>query len=160
MIIVSWLCGLTGLILSKPFGNLILTLLAILIITSTILILFSTKLKKVNRELLERNKQISDINAELQRSNEELAVQKELVTKKHFESDKFYEMLVQSANDGISFYDRDWNLKYANTAFYTMIGYEKESYNSLNPVDLIHPDDLDYQLKKAQACLLYTSPSP
>src|SRR5674536_25492 len=102
MIIVSWLCGLTGLILSKPFGHLILTLLAILIITSAILILFSTKLKKVNRELLERNKQILDINAELQRSNEELAVKKELVTKKHFESDKFYEMLVQSANDGIS----------------------------------------------------------
>jgi len=151
MIIVSWLCGLTGLILSKPFGHLILTLLAILIITSAILILFSTKLKKVNRELLERNKQILDINAELQRSKEELAVQKELVTKKHFESDKFYEMLVQSANDGISFYDRDWNLKYANTAFYTMIGYEKESYNSLNQVDLIHPDDQDYQLKKAQA---------
>ncbi|HEX7493790.1 MAG TPA: hypothetical protein VF346_06190, partial [Bacteroidales bacterium] len=120
MIIISWFCGLAGLILSKPFGHLILTLLAILIITSTILILFSNKLKKVNRELLERNKQISDINSELQRSNEELAIQKELVTNKHFESDKFYEMLVQSANDGISFYDRDWNLKYANTAFYSM----------------------------------------
>jgi PAS domain S-box-containing protein len=142
---------LAGLILSKPFGHLILTLLAILIITSAILILFSNKLKKVNRELLERNKQISDINAELQRSNEELAIQKELVTNKHFESDKFYEMLVQSANDGISFYDRDWNLKYANTAFYSMIGYEKDTYNSLNQIDLIHPDDQEYQLKKEQA---------
>ena len=151
MIIISWFCGLAGLILSKPFGHLILTLLAILIITSAILILFSTKLKKVNRELLERNKQISDINAELQRSNEELAIQKELVTNKHFESDKFYEMLVQSANDGISFYDRDWKLKYANTAFYSMIGYEKDSYNSLNHIDLIHPDDQEYQLKKEQA---------
>ena len=151
MIIISWFCGLAGLILSKPFGHLILTLLAILIITSAILILFSTKLKKVNRELLERNKQISDINAELQRSNEELAIQKDLVTNRHFESDKFYEMLVQSANDGISFYDRDWNLKYANTAFYSMIGYEKDSYNSLNHIDLIHPDDQEYQLKKEQA---------
>jgi PAS domain S-box-containing protein len=151
MIVISWLCGLAGLILSKPLGHLILTLLAILIITSTLLILFSAKLKKVNRELLERNKQISDINAELHKSNEELAVQKELVTKKHFESDKFYEMMVQSANDGISFYDRDWNLKYANTAFYSMIGYEKETYNSLNQIDLIHPEDQDYQSKKEQA---------
>jgi PAS domain S-box-containing protein len=151
MIVISWLCGLAGLILSKPLGHLILTLLAILIITSTILILFSVKLKKVNRELLDRNKQISDINAELHKSNEELAVQKELVTKKHFESDKFYEMMVQSANDGISFYDRDWNLKYANTAFYSMIGYEKETYNSLNQIDLIHPEDQDYQSKKEQA---------
>jgi PAS domain S-box-containing protein len=142
---------MAGLILSRPFGHLILTLLAILIITSAILILFSAKLKKVNRALLERNKQFSDINAELQRSNEELAIQKEIVAKKHFESDKFYEMLVQSANDGISFYDRDWNLKYANAAFYSMIGYEKDSYNSLNQIDLIHPDDREYQLKKEQA---------
>ena len=63
-------------------------------------------------------KEISDINADLKISNEELAIQKELITKKHFESDKFYEMLVQSANDGISFYDRDWNLRYCNSAFY------------------------------------------
>ena len=76
-----------------------------------IIIYFSIKLKKVNQELVERNKQISDLNADLRNSNEELAVQKELITKKHFESDKFYEMLVQSANDGISFYDRDWNLQ-------------------------------------------------
>jgi PAS domain S-box-containing protein len=151
MIIISWLYTMAGLILSRPFGHLILTLLAILIITSAILILFSAKLKKVNRALLERNKQFSDINAELQRSNEELAIQKEIVAKKHFESDKFYEMLVQSANDGISFYDRDWNLKYANAAFYSMIGYEKDSYNSLNQIDLIHPDDREYQLKKEQA---------
>jgi hypothetical protein len=40
-------------------------------------------------------------------SFEELAIQKEQITKKHFEADKFYEMLVQSANDGISFYDRE-----------------------------------------------------
>ena len=101
--------------------------------------------------MLERNRQISDINSELHKSNKELAIHKELATKKDFESDRFYEMLVQSANDGISFYDREWRLKYANTAFYSMIGYEKDSYNALNQIDLIHPDDQDYQLKKEQA---------
>jgi PAS domain S-box-containing protein len=60
-------------------------------------------------------------------------------------------MLVQAANDGISFYDRDWKLRYANSAFYTMIGYDKESYNSLNQVELIHPDDIDYSLRREQA---------
>jgi PAS domain S-box-containing protein len=119
----------------------------------TVIIFFSQKLKRVNRELQERNKQIVDVNIDLQRTNSELAIQKELITKEHYESDKFFRMLVQSANDGISFYDRDWNLKYANSAFYSIIGLDKDSYNSLNPQDLIHPDDQDYQLKSAQALM-------
>jgi len=138
-------------ILSKPFGHLILILLALIVVIIAIIIFFSTELKKVNQELLESKRKISDINTELLKSNKELAIQKELVQKRDFESDRFYEMLVQSANDGISFYDRDWKLKYANTAFYSMIGYEKDSYNALNQIDLIHPDDQDYQLKKEQA---------
>ena len=103
MIIRGWIGALTGMILSEPLSHLILTLLALLVVVCAIIIFFTIKLKKVNEELVERNKLISDINAELQNSNKELAIQKEMITKKHFESDKFYEMLVQSANDGISF---------------------------------------------------------
>jgi len=150
MISNSWVCGL-GVILSQPLSHLILTVLAMLVVICAIIVFFSVQLKRVNGELLKRNKQISDINTDLQKSNQELAIQKELITKKHFESDKFYEMLVQSANDCISFYDRDWNLKYANSAFYTMIGYDRDSYNSLNPPDLIHPEDHDYQLRREQS---------
>jgi PAS domain S-box-containing protein len=150
MISNSWVCGL-GVILSQPLSHLILTVLAMLVVICAIIVFFSVQLKRVNGELLERNKQISDINTDLQKSNQELAIQKELITKKHFESDKFYEMLVQSANDSISFYDRDWNLKFTNSAFYTMIGYDRDSYNSLNPPDLIHPEDQDYQLRKEQS---------
>jgi PAS domain S-box-containing protein len=150
MITNGWVCGL-GVILSQPLSHLILTLLALLVVICAIVIFFSVQLKEVNRELVERNKQISDINTDLQKSNEELAIQKELITKKHFESDKFYEMLVQSANDGISFYDRDWKLRFTNSAFYSMIGYDRDSYNSLNPPDLIHPDDQDYQIRREQS---------
>ena len=128
-----------------------MTLLALLVVICVIIIYFSIRLKKVNSELIDRNNQISEINASLQNSNNELSFQKELITKKHFDSDKFYEMLVQSANDGISFYDREWNLRYTNSAFYTMIGYDRDSYNSLNPINLIHPEDKDYQLRREQA---------
>ena len=151
MISRVWGCGLAGVIFSQPFSHLILSILAALIVLCIIVIFFTVKLKRVNRELLERNMQISDINTDLLKSNKELAFQKELITKKHFESDKFYEMLVQSANDGISFYDRDWNLRYTNSAFYSMIGYDRDSYNSLNPQDLIHPEDKDYQQRREQA---------
>jgi len=151
MIIKEWSCLLAGIILSQPASHLILTLLALLIVICIIIIFFSLQLKKVNQELIDRNNQITTINTDLQKSNEELAIQKELTTKKHFESDKFYEMLVQAANDAISFYDRSWNLKFTNSAFYSMIGYNKESFNNLNLLDLIHPDDQDYQLKREQS---------
>jgi PAS domain S-box-containing protein len=151
MLTRGWIWLLEGLILSQQLSHFILTLLAMLLAVCAIIIYFSLKLKKINQELIERNKQISDINADLQKSNSELAIQKELITKKHFESDKFYEMLVQSANDSISFYDRDWKLRFTNSAFYSMLGYDRDSYNSINPPDLIHPEDQDYQLKREQS---------
>jgi PAS domain S-box-containing protein len=151
MIIREWSWVLAGVILSQPASHLVLTFVAVLTAICIIIIFFSVKLKRVNEELLARNKQISDINTDLKKSNEALAFQKELITKQHFESDKFYEMLVQAANDGISFYDREWNLRYTNSAFYSMIGYDRESYNKLNPPDLIHPEDQDYNVKREQA---------
>ncbi len=151
MISRGWIWVLEGVILSQPLSHLILALLALLVVVCTLIIFFSVKLRRVNLELVERNKQISNINSDLQKSNNELAIQKELIAKKHFESDKFYEMLVQSANDGISFYDRDWKLRYTNSAFYSMIGYDRDSYNTLNPPELVHPDDQDYQIRREQA---------
>ncbi|TAL62145.1 MAG: PAS domain-containing protein, partial [Bacteroidetes bacterium] len=107
---------------ATPLFHFILTLMGLLIIICTIVIFFSIKLKRVNRELQEKNKEILKINLDLQRTNVEMEDQKEIFTKNHYESEKFYRILVQSANDGIAFYDRDWNLKYANPAFYSMIG--------------------------------------
>lgn len=140
-------------VLSTSFIHFILTLLGALIVICTVIIFFSIKLKRVNRELHGRNSQILDINTHLQRTNSELAIQKEQIAKERYESDKFYEMLIQSANDGISFYDRDWNLKYANSAFYSMIGIDRDSYNSIDPQTFIHPDDEDFHLKKVQALI-------
>ncbi len=150
MISNSWYCVL-GAILAQPLSHLTLIFLALLVVVCAVITFFTVKLKKVNQELLDKNKQILEINADLQKSNNELAAQKELITKKHFESDKFYEMLVQSANDGISFYDRDRKLRFSNSAFYSLIGYDRDTYNSLNAHDLIHPDDRDYQLKREQS---------
>ena len=125
-------------------------LLGVLVIICTVIIIFSTKLKRANRELKERNKEIQWINTKLQQTNQELANQKEEISREYSVSEKFYGMLIQSADDGISFYDRDWNLKYANNAFYSMIGLIREEYNSINPADLIHPEDREYELKRLE----------
>ena len=138
-------------VLTKSVLNLLLTLMGTLVVICIVIIYFSIKLKRINRELEVRNKQILDVNLNLQKTQNEMAIQKELIAKKHFESDKFYGMLVQAATDGISFYDRDWNLRYANSAFYSMIGLERDSSNSVNYLSFIHPDDQDYQIKRVQA---------
>ncbi len=145
----------TAKILNTAFFHFILTLIGALIVVCSVIIFFSIKLKRVNKELQESNRQILDINLHLQKTNNELAIQQELINREHYESEKFYEMLLQSANDGISFFDRDRNLKYANSEFYSMIGLDIDSYNALNPHELIHPEDREYNLKREQALSSY-----
>lgn len=132
-----------ALILSIQVIN-ILFLAGTLLVISSVIGYCSLKFVRVNRQLQEKNKQILSINADLSRAIRELAVQKELMKEAHNESDKFYGMLVQSAEDGISFYDSLWNLKYANSAFFSMIGLDYGKYYKMNPEELIHPGDLDY----------------
>jgi PAS domain S-box-containing protein len=139
--------------LTSSFINLVLTLLGTLLIICLVILFFSVRLKRVNRELKDRNKQILDINNDLQRMNVELEAQKELITKEYYESDKFYRMVVQSADDGISFFDKDWNLKFANSAFFSLIGYERDQYETIDPHGFIHPEDQDYQPRRVQTLL-------
>lgn len=131
-------------------GTFLILLGALLVITFVILF-FSGKLRIANRELRNRNRQIEEINSNLERSNRELAHQKDAITKEYSDSEKFYSMLIQSADDGISFYDRDWNLKFANPAFFSLIGLDQKEYFSIDTHNLIHEDDRDYSKKRMEA---------
>ena len=91
------------------------------------------------------------INSELQKTNKDLSIEKETITREYSYTEMFYKSLIQSADDGISFYDRDWNLKYANSAFYSMIGLTKELYNDYKTTDLVHPEDAGYENERTQA---------
>jgi len=129
----------------------IITLLSALLIICVVIIVFSMKLRKANTELRERNAQIEKINSDLQKTNKDLTNQKEAITREYSNTEMFYSMLVQSADDGISFFDRNLNLKYANKAYYSIIGYDKEQYNKINAPDLIHPEDLAYVKNRTEA---------
>jgi PAS domain S-box-containing protein len=104
-------------------------------------------------DLQEKNREILDENSRLLIINHELTLQNELITSGDNESYRFYKMLIQSANDGISFYDNEGNLKYANSSFYSIIGHDRNSYNCIDPQDLIHEEDRDYHNKKEEALL-------
>ena len=156
----SYASGLTGFV-SESSGSysilsistlaFIITLTGALIILCILILIFSSKLRNANRELIERNKQIEEINVNLQRTNKDLSIEKETISREYSYSEMFYRMLVQSADDGISFYDRDWNLKYANGAFYSMIGLTREQYNALNAREIVHPDDVVYENSRTEA---------
>ena len=134
-----------------PLLHIILTLLGVSLIILVLIYFFSAKLKRINRELKEKNKEIEDINRILEEKNINLATEKEVIAKELYESEKFFRTLIYSADDGFSFYDPDWNLKFANNGFYSLIGFEREEYNSTDPISFIHPDDLDYQTRRIEA---------
>jgi PAS domain S-box-containing protein len=156
----SYATGITS-YLSKSSGStallsistlaFVFTLIGALIIMVILILIFSAKLRNANRKLVERNKEIENINTDLQKTNKDLSIEKETITREYSYSEMFYRMLVQSADDGISFYDRDWNLKYANAAFYSMIGFNKEQYNAVNSLEIVHPEDIGYESKRTEA---------
>lgn len=131
----------------------IFTLAGSVVVILILVIYFLSKLRKANRQLRERNKQIEDINLDLQKANKDLSKQKEAITREYSYSEIFYRMLIQSADDGISFYDRDWNLKFANDAFYKVIGMDKARYDAAIMSDLVHPEDRIYEKLRKDALL-------
>jgi len=135
----------------RSFIHILWTLGGTLGVIIAIIFYFIHKIKKVNQELEARSKQIIDINIDLQKTNEELEIQKKLTGKEHIESDKFYEMLLQKANDGIFFSDQNWNLIFANEAYFTLIGHDRDSINSVSTDNLIHPENQDYKSKRDEA---------
>ncbi|MFZ0280486.1 MAG: ATP-binding protein [Bacteroidales bacterium] len=142
---------LQNILMSESLLNFTMTALVALIVICIVIVIFSSKLRHSNRELIKRNRQIEDINDDLLKTNRDLAFQKETITREYSNSEMFYRMLVQSADDGISFFDTDWSMKYANKAFYSMIGLDSGQYASFNPVDLIHPEDLEYEKNRNEA---------
>jgi PAS domain S-box-containing protein len=129
---------------------LILTIIISILAICGVLAFFIYRTGNLKKELGSRNTQISTLNSELQRMSEELAGHKTQMTREYYKSDKFYRDVVQSADDGISFFDKNWNLKFANNAFYSVLGYSREEYEKLSPHALIHQDDKDYQARRVQ----------
>jgi PAS domain S-box-containing protein len=124
--------------------NLILIILVLSLIICVVYFSFSRKLSKINRELEIKNKEIENTNKILENKTSELSSQKERIARELSHSGKIFEILLESALDGVSFYDENWKLTFSNLAFYSIIGYTRESYERTNPSDILHPDDKNF----------------
>ncbi len=132
-------------------SGIILALAVLLLLACILLLVFASRLSKKNQELKIKDDTIEKVNIDLRETKLELESQKDLIAREYSETEKFYSILLQSADDGISFYDRDWNLKFANKAFYSVIGLDSLSYVKADPPALLHPDDSDYDATKVTA---------
>lgn len=128
-----------------------LTLTGAIIVMTVLILIFSARIRSANRELRDRNRQIEEINLQLKKTNKDLSLEKENITREFSYSEMFYKSLIHSADDGISFYDRDGNLKFANPAFHLLIGLTREQYNAIGNDGLIHPEDADYETNRTEA---------
>lgn len=109
------------------------------------------KLRRNKREMEEKNLQIEKLNQELERKNATLEGRDRDLSDQLSVSETFFRTLIESADDGIAFYDNNSMLKFANRAFFSIIGMTEEEYLSSDIDSLIHPDDKDYTARKNEA---------
>jgi PAS domain S-box-containing protein len=123
----------------------VLPLLLISLTALLVIAWFSVRMKQVTKILKAKDKMIELLNSELRSNPSDHEKNSATVEKSQ---DSLFESFIESANDGISFHDNDGNLKYANKAFYSMVGLDSTSYTSATLAETIHPDDRDYMLQK------------
>lgn len=133
--------------------NPVVVLFLALLIICILIIFYSVKIKRVTRELQEKNKQIHDFNNNLQSNDKEHSIREKQISGELYKSDKLFEVLLKTATDGISFFDKEWNLIFANNEFYSSIGLDKDAYSALNRENITHPDDHDYESKREKALM-------
>jgi PAS domain S-box-containing protein len=134
-----------------PAGYLFLTLAMAVIIICALFIYYSARLRKAGMELTESKRHLNDANTDLEQANMDLEQSKQVTENQPGETDKIYEMLFNSAAVSIFFHDLQGKLKYANPAFYSLIGIDRETYESTPQSDIIHPEDTGYEKKKTEA---------
>jgi PAS domain S-box-containing protein len=134
-----------------PLFYFILMLLVLTLVICIIVLFFSWKLKKVRLELKSKNYETESVNKTPDKKTNVLTAQKEQIARELSDSEKFYWMLIQSADDGISFYDKHWALSFSNSAFYSIIGFDRESYQAIDSASIFHPEDKDFHDKRIKA---------
>jgi PAS domain S-box-containing protein len=120
----------------------------LLIFVCSVVVYLLFRLKKTRSDLEGKCKQARNENKDLLEKLSELKKQFEFFEKEQTRVANYYKMLIESADDGISFYDKDGTLKFSNSAFYSVIGLDRDSYNIETAAEFIHPDDRNYNVRR------------
>jgi PAS domain S-box-containing protein len=145
------ICPVGALIGYKALNGFMPAMAGVLVIGCAIVVYMSLSFRKKIKALLDINTESEKINHGLQSrisELEELLGRAEDSLKDKAKVSGFFKSLVESADDGISFYDRDGNLKYSNSAFFRLTGFDSNSYSVQDHSSMIHPEKRDYHAEK------------
>ena len=120
----------------------------LLIFTCAIVVYLLFRLRRTRSDLEGKCKLAETQNQELLEKLSGLKKQSELFEKEQIKAANYFRILIESADDGISFYDKNGNLQFSNSAFYSLIGLTRDSYNIETASELIHPGDSDYHFRR------------
>ncbi len=120
----------------------------LLIFVCAIVVYLLLRLKKTRSDLEGKCLQAEAQTQELHEKLSALKKQSELFEKEQIKAANYFRILIEAADDAISFYDKDGNLKFSNSAFYSLIGLTRDTYNIETASELMHPGDRDYNSKK------------
>jgi PAS domain S-box-containing protein len=134
---------------------LLLAFFIILALVVTILARYAYKLRQRNVALEAEKKDNESAIKELKKTELELSGQIRVLQASYANSERLYAKLLSSAEDGIAYYDTGWELKFANRAFFSLIGYSQEEYFNIDSeakeTILLHPDDNVYTENRKKA---------
>ena len=126
----------------------VLIILLILIVSAGAILLLSSVIRSSRKTLRAKADELLALKKEIARIKRDMENQRDKMAKELADTDKLHGILIEAADDGISFYDEDWNLVFANSAFYSVIGISRDDYNALHTESLIHPDDKDFSANR------------
>ncbi|MCA1757557.1 MAG: response regulator [Bacteroidales bacterium] len=119
------------------------------VLAISVVVIFSIlRGKRLGRIIRDQTVSIDLLKHENSDLHRRLEVERERMKKDLAESERLYGLMLSSADDGIAFYNTDWSLRFANSAFYSLIGYTEDEYSSIShdvrDRFLLHPDDVVY----------------
>lgn len=89
-------------------------------------------------KIIDKQRQLEQISKELRSSNARLIETNKALK----DSEQRYRMLIEAADDRIAFTDRSGKIVFANTAFYSLLGYTKAQYEQQQAEDgVFHQSD-------------------
>lgn len=134
--------------LSEGIGLTILAVAAGFLAIIALLSRYGIKTRLANRGLNKQNSKLSKDISGLEEANKELDSELSKMKQELSNSEKLYGMLLTAAEDGVAYYNADWELVFANPEYYSLIGMTEEEYLLISPLKrdemLLHPDDVGY----------------
>lgn len=140
---------------SSSLVDIWILILCVAVAIATVLIISIIRIRGLNKVIDDTSIKLKESGREIKELSRLLEDERDRMARDLAKSERLYGIMLSSADDGIAFYNNDWSLRYANSAFYSLIGYSEMEYQQIDPDQrdniLLHPDDIGYSERRIEA---------